>query len=452
MWGSTRKSLTSNNTKILFIDSEGTSATDRGTKTYDSRIFALIVLISSLFIYNTTSNIDENGISELSLAAHLSKSITTNVNVDKESLLTELSPKFIWLLRDFTLLKTHPETGQEISSKEYLEICLRKKTSRKANDSNLIRDNIIKYFPDRDCLTLPRPVENEEDLQKLNRIPYDKLKSNFKMEFKYLKDKIFKDTLPKRFQGKRLNGPTLAQLVVEFVSAINSGEIPNINNSWDSVVLKDVNSYYNKALDLYRNKCSNLRGIMEQWELNKYLSEYKYEALTKYYKLISISPETFSDKNYYKLFNDEKEKLIQKINEIADKRLKLNSDETSAKCKMNVKEEFKELNRKLDNNYYTFKLVEDFNQDYVNCMKNYRMSEKCVGESKLRSLVSHMIENEPDIIQNFILTIGKENEKKINKLDKQYKENVYILEDLDSNYKTASDMQDTHGDRVLLYF
>jgi hypothetical protein len=54
---------------------------DRSTKTYDSKIFALVVLISSLFLYNTTANIDEHGISELSLAAHLSTSIATNVNI-----------------------------------------------------------------------------------------------------------------------------------------------------------------------------------------------------------------------------------------------------------------------------------------------------------------------------------------------------------------------------------
>lgn len=78
MWGSAKNKVGSKQ-KILFIDSEGTSSVDRSTKTYDSKIFALIVLISSLFLYNTMSNIDERGISELSLAAHLSSSIATNV-------------------------------------------------------------------------------------------------------------------------------------------------------------------------------------------------------------------------------------------------------------------------------------------------------------------------------------------------------------------------------------
>jgi hypothetical protein len=51
--------------------------------------------------------------------------------VDKDILLAELAPKFIWVLRDFTLEKVHPETGEEISNNEYLEISLRKKVKLK---------------------------------------------------------------------------------------------------------------------------------------------------------------------------------------------------------------------------------------------------------------------------------------------------------------------------------
>ena len=146
LWGTPKNSL-NGNAKIVFLDSEGTSSTDKSTRTYDSRIFALVVLISSLFLYNTYSNIDEHGINELSLAAHLSNAITTNSNIDKDELLTELSPKFIWIIRDFTLEKVHPETGEEISSKEYLELCLKnKRCGKNANDNNVIRQNIIKFF------------------------------------------------------------------------------------------------------------------------------------------------------------------------------------------------------------------------------------------------------------------------------------------------------------------
>ena len=55
LWGTPENSL-NGNAKIVFLDSEGTASTDKSTRTYDSRIFALVVLISSLFLYNTYSN------------------------------------------------------------------------------------------------------------------------------------------------------------------------------------------------------------------------------------------------------------------------------------------------------------------------------------------------------------------------------------------------------------
>jgi hypothetical protein len=75
MWGCP-KEKTGGKGKILFLDSEETSS-----KTYDSKLFALIFLISSLLIHNSNSNIDESGLSELSLATQLSSSISANVNL-----------------------------------------------------------------------------------------------------------------------------------------------------------------------------------------------------------------------------------------------------------------------------------------------------------------------------------------------------------------------------------
>ena len=105
LWNTPRTSPQSQNAKIIFIDSEGTNSTDISTKTYDSKIFALIVLISSLFIYNTHGNIDERSIGDLALAAHLSNTVVTNIKEDKEKIINELAPKFIWVLRDFILDK-----------------------------------------------------------------------------------------------------------------------------------------------------------------------------------------------------------------------------------------------------------------------------------------------------------------------------------------------------------
>ena len=59
---------------ILLLDTEGSGSLQKN-QTHDSKIFALVVLISSFFIFNSMQTIDENAISCLSLAAELSNFI-----------------------------------------------------------------------------------------------------------------------------------------------------------------------------------------------------------------------------------------------------------------------------------------------------------------------------------------------------------------------------------------
>ena len=348
----------------------------KSTKTYDSRIFALVVLISSLFLYNTYSNIDENGINELSLAAHLSNAITTNSNINKDDLLTELSPKFIWIIRDFTLEKIHPETGEEISSKEYLELCLKNKRSGKGFDeNNVIRQNIIKFFPERDCVTLVRPVEREEDLKRLNNIPYNNLKPEFKMEIKILKDKIYKEALPKKLNGKKLTGPDLATLIEEFIKIINSGRIPNINNTWDSVIEKDVTDAFYKSYELFKINLNSLKigqnNIFDNSDLLKKLFNFKYISLNNFNNLLQSNGDTFKQKNYRKIFLDAKNNLIYKIDSTIKKIITQNNSLSANYCSTNLNNLYRPFESRLLQNLFSVKNYNDIIFGLNEVMKNY---------------------------------------------------------------------------------
>ena len=59
---------------ILFLDTEGLGSTIRGAS-YDTRIFALAILLSSYFIYNSNGVIDGDAIASLSLVVSLTKHI-----------------------------------------------------------------------------------------------------------------------------------------------------------------------------------------------------------------------------------------------------------------------------------------------------------------------------------------------------------------------------------------
>lgn len=353
-------------------------------------------------MYNTFSNIDEHGISELSLAAHLSNAIQTNSNIDKDNLLTQLAPKFIWIIRDFTLEKIHPETGQEISSKEYLELCLKRKISGKnSSDNNLIRDNIIKYFPDRDCVTLVRPVDQENDLHKLNDIPFEKLKPTFKWEFKQLRDKIYKETTPKRIYGKKLTGTALSNLIIEFVNTINSGNIPNINNSWDSVINKDIKDYYDKALLKYKSNIKKMNEkVMEQEDLLEYIYDYKLEACILYSKLLHLNEDTFSNEKYMILYIENKNKLEKEMTATEEVVVKTNFEKSKTLCNDTIKSEFKMIDKKLFDKYYTTKLIPELCQDYKEFLQSY--SEKSKGLNKLQILINFLNENEK-VLVNYLI-------------------------------------------------
>ena len=314
LWNTPRDTPHTPNTKIIFIDSEGTNSTDLSTKTYDSKIFALIVLISSLFIYNTHGNIDERSIGDLALAAHISNTVATNVMEDKEMMLNQLAPKFIWVLRDFVLDKIDPETGKEISSNEYLEICLRNKLLNKNGigmENNLIRENIIKYFKERECVTLPRPVDQEEDLHKLDEIPFDKLKPNFRSEFLNLKNKVYENSKVKRIGNKKINGPILVGLLTQFINSLNSKIVPNINTAIENIIINEIEKNYEKCKKIWKQNYSKINSN-DSYNI-KEIYNIKYFVMNEYNTVINENREIKYSKKFLELYQNNKIKLEEEI-------------------------------------------------------------------------------------------------------------------------------------------
>lgn len=64
---------------VLLIDSEGIGALDE-SHNHDNKVFALTILISSMFIYNSMGSIDENAVQNLSLVVNLTKNIQIKSN------------------------------------------------------------------------------------------------------------------------------------------------------------------------------------------------------------------------------------------------------------------------------------------------------------------------------------------------------------------------------------
>ena len=78
--------------RVLVLDTEGIDALDVES-THDVRIFALAVLLSSSFAFNSMSHLDEAAVQTLSLMTRVAESVSTEHH----------APSLYWVLRDFAL-------------------------------------------------------------------------------------------------------------------------------------------------------------------------------------------------------------------------------------------------------------------------------------------------------------------------------------------------------------
>lgn len=227
------------NVNVIVIDTEGIGA-PTADATHDTRIFALGLLLSSYFIYNSVGSIDEQALSNMSLVTNLSTQIRGHVEVDGESDVPEkpnLSfPAFLWVVRDFAL-QLRDASGRSIGSKEYLEDALKDCDGRAAAAKNRVRACLREYFPDRDCFTLVRPCTDEGQLQNLDTLPNKQLRPEFLEQAAQLRAKILAEAVrrPNTINDCELSGTMLGLLCRSYVGAINEGRVPVIQDAWSYV-------------------------------------------------------------------------------------------------------------------------------------------------------------------------------------------------------------------------
>ena len=244
---------------LLIIDSEGIGSLDADAD-HDAKIFALALLLSSYFIYNSVGSIDESALNSLSLVVELTKHIRTRAENESSEPETgaefaQFFPHFLWVVRDFSL-QLVDEGGASFTSKTYLERSLTPLGgfSEGVEVKNRIRRMLLAFFPNRDCVTLKRPVEDESMLQKLDDAEWSDFRPEFVEQVQALRTKIYQDAPPKCLHGKPLDGFMLSHLAVNYADAINNGTALNIGDAWQQVsksrnvkAVEEAHEHYERA-------------------------------------------------------------------------------------------------------------------------------------------------------------------------------------------------------------
>ena len=227
----------------LVVDTEGTGATNSDDNR-DTRIFALALLLSSYFVYNSQGSIDEPALANLQVVTNVSKM----VRVSAEDVspfagafgdappeckdIGDFFPHFLWVVRDF-ILELRSADGEAIEESEYLEEALR--DHKGDGDKAGLRAALKRAFPHRDCCTLVRPVSDEKQLRHLDTMSEADMRPEFVVQAHALRRKVLEGAPPKQLDGNIVNGPALAGLCRCYVEAINTGAAPVIQNAWAMV-------------------------------------------------------------------------------------------------------------------------------------------------------------------------------------------------------------------------
>ncbi|XP_027730457.1 guanylate-binding protein 2-like isoform X2 [Vombatus ursinus] len=118
------------NHTLVLLDTEGLGDVEKGDNKNDGWIFALAVLLSSTFVYNSMGIINQQAMDQLHYVTELTKRVRaqpspSTAEVEDSTNFINFFPDFVWTVRDFTLeLKINE---QPITSDEYLEKALKLK-------------------------------------------------------------------------------------------------------------------------------------------------------------------------------------------------------------------------------------------------------------------------------------------------------------------------------------
>lgn len=210
------------NVNVIVLDTEGSGAPSADAS-HDARISSLGLLLSSYFVYNSVGRIDDSALSTLTTVTH----VTSEMRAEDAGQL----PGFLWVLRDFALQLTTAD-GSAVDPDTYMEEQL-------SGDKNDARAHLRRYFTDRGCATLIRPVTEESELQSLNDLGDSVLRPEFLESALALRNRILLSTAnrPLRHNNINLSGGMMGALAVRYVEAVNAGAVPHIAEAWESVCL-----------------------------------------------------------------------------------------------------------------------------------------------------------------------------------------------------------------------
>nr|XP_034356732.1 guanylate-binding protein 1-like [Arvicanthis niloticus] len=246
---------------LVLLDTEGLGDVEKSDNQNDCWIFALTILLSSTFVYNSMGAINQQAMDQLQYVTELTDRIRTassphSNDVEASAEFVSFFPDFVWTLRDVTI--SLEADGQTLTADEYLENSLKLKQGASEEDKNynLPRLCIRKFFPKKKCFVFYPPTDWKK-LSELESLHDDELDSDFVKQAEDFRSFIFSSSKVKTLPGGiKVNGARLAKLVLTYINAIRSGYLPCMENAVLALAKIENSAALQKAIIHYDQQMS----------------------------------------------------------------------------------------------------------------------------------------------------------------------------------------------------
>ena len=363
----------------------------------DKHLLSLLFLTSSLFVFCVDKNIDDTELNKFLLINSLQNTIELKNKNNKEAFLSEYSPKLIFFLanNDTTL------------PKNYLETQLNDQSGND-KDINTLKENIIKFFPDRESML--------DDIKDDNKIVINK---------------ILSEVNPKVIRGKYFDGNSFAYFLKTFCEMKNNSGNPNFDTLFNDLITYDLETYKNKALNHFNTEISKLDKIENEESLIPKIYQIKIDSFEIFSNVNALILDTINMPEYseYKTsYNNIKAELDKKFTTQENLKLLKNIQKSELVCNELLNKYYEKINQKIINKKYNSNNTDEFLKDYEDFLNSYKNEAK--GNNKLKCLINFLEINKPKYFKYLVYGVTETLESKEGQLNEHNEEYLQKIEDV----------------------
>ncbi|XP_072409540.1 guanylate-binding protein 1-like [Chiloscyllium punctatum] len=211
------------NESLVILDIDGLEGEiNENTKT---EIFALALVLSNIFIYNSKGTVDQEALDKLSYITKLPRYVQGGA-VDSHR---EICPEFLWCVRDSELELWMGDF--RLVADDYFNAILH--TGQGPDDGSSVSRFLMERFGHRTCFEFSHPCPEAGD-RRLDQVLGGELAHDFQLQMERLRGHVL-GVRPKRLQGDSVvNGQALARMVEHCVSRLCQGRPIVLEDLYDA--------------------------------------------------------------------------------------------------------------------------------------------------------------------------------------------------------------------------